>query len=218
MAACGQTEEGETTMQTALVLLALQNEMVGPAGKMRGGGLATVVQQRGVLRPAAVALDAAHAAGWPVVHVPLGFRADYADALSVALRIACMKEHGATILGMWGSEFPAAVAPLPGEIVFTKPCVNPFFNTGLMTWLRQNGIARIIIGGVATNLVVVESMARAADDAGFYVVVLEDLCAAANPAWHRFSVDTTLPLFATVTNPEAFLADPAHAVAPTGGR
>jgi nicotinamidase-related amidase len=52
---------------------------------------------------------------------------------------------------------------------------------------------------VVTNLVV-ESTARAADDAGFAVTVLEDLCAAPNPEWHRFSIETMLPLFATVVS------------------
>jgi nicotinamidase-related amidase len=192
--------------QTALLLLDLQNEMVDPAGKVGGGGLAKVVEERGVLRQAASVLDAARQGGIAVAHVRLGFRADYADALSVAPRVARMKEHGAAILGMWGTEFPAAVAPRPEEMVFTKQCVNPFFNTGLMTWLLRRGITRLVIGGVVTNLVV-EATARAADDAGFSVVVLEDLCAAPNPAWHRFSVENMLPLFATVTNSDAFLQE-----------
>ena len=74
--------------KTALLLLDLQNEMVDPAGKIGAGGLAKVVAERGVLQNAANALAAARGAGMPVAFVRLGFRPDYADALSVASRIA----------------------------------------------------------------------------------------------------------------------------------
>jgi biuret amidohydrolase len=189
-------------MKTALLLLDLQNEMVDPKGKVGAGGLAKVVAERGVLANARHALDAARSAQMDVVHVRLGFRADYADALSVAPRIAKMKEHGAAVAGTWGTEFPELLAPRPNELVVTKQCVNPFFNTGLMNWLLHRRVEKLVFGGVATNLVV-EMTARAADDAGFALTVLEDCCAAPNPAWHAFSVENILPMFATVSSTRA---------------
>jgi biuret amidohydrolase len=189
-------------MKTALLLLDLQNEMVDPKGKVGAGGLAKVVAERGVLANARHALDAARSAQMDVVHVRLGFRADYADALSVAPRIAKMKEHGAAVAGTWGTEFPELLAPRPNELVVTKQCVNPFFNTGLMNWLLHRRVEKLVFGGVATNLVV-EMTARAADDAGFALTVLEDCCAAPNPAWHAFSVENILPMFAAVSSTRA---------------
>ena len=187
------------TQKTALLLLDLQNEMVDAKGKVGGAGLAKVVAERGVLTNARHALDAARSAKLDIVHVRLGFRPDYADALSVAPRVARMKEHGAAIAGTWGTEFPELLAPRADELIVTKQCVNPFFNTGLMTWLLHRGVHKLVFGGVVTNLVV-EMTARAADDAGFALTVLEDCCAAPNPAWHAFSVDNILPLFATVSS------------------
>ena len=187
------------TQKTALLLLDLQNEMVDAKGKVGGGGLAKVVADRGVLANARHALDAARSAKMDIVHVRLAFRPDYADALSVAPRVTKMKENGAAIAGTWGTEFPELVAPRADELIITKQCVNPFFNTGLMTWLLHRGVHKLVFGGVVTNLVV-EMTARAADDAGFALTVLEDCCAAPNPAWHAFSVDNILPLFATVSS------------------
>lgn len=187
------------TEKTALLLLDLQNEMVDTKGKVGGGGLAQVVAERGVLENARHALNAARSAKMDIVHVRLGFRPDYADALSVAPRVTRMKEHGAAIAGTWGTEFPELIAPRADELVVTKQCVNPFFNTGLMTWLLHRGVSKLVFGGVVTNLVV-EMTARAADDAGFALTVLEDCCAAPNPAWHAFSVENILPLFATVSS------------------
>ena len=187
------------TQKTALLLLDLQNEMVDAKGKVGGGGLAKVVTERGVLANARHALDAARSAKMDIVHVRLAFRPDYADALSVAPRVTRMKENGAAIVGTWGTEFPELLAPRADELVITKQCVNPFFNTGLMTWLLHRGVQKLVFGGVVTNLVV-EMTARAADDAGFALTVLEDCCAAPNPAWHAFSVENILPLFATVAS------------------
>jgi biuret amidohydrolase len=189
---------------TALLLLDLQNEMVDSKGKVGGGGLAKVVQERRVLETASGVLEAARAKGLQIAHVRLGFRPDYADALSVAPRIAKLKESRAAILGTWGTEFPEILAPHSDEMVITKQCVNPFFNTGLLSWLHKNGVKQIAIGGVATNLVV-EATARYGDDAGLAVVVIEDCCAAPNPQWHRFSIENTLPLFARVTTAAEFI-------------
>jgi nicotinamidase-related amidase len=189
----------------ALLLLDLQNEMVDPAGKIGSAGLATVVSERCILENARKALDFARGRGHTVAHVRLGFRPDYADALSVAPRIARLKENKAAILGTWGTEFPASLTPVEGELVVTKQCVNPFFNTGLLNWLLHKGVKHVVLCGVVTNLVV-EATARAADDAGFAVTVLEDACAAPNPEWHAFSIEKILPLFAAIKSTQEFAA------------
>ena len=183
----------------ALLLLDLQNEMVDPRGKIGGGGLAKIVEERGVLENAVRARDLARRNNMPVVYVRLGFRADYADVLSVAPRIARLKTHGAAVLGTWGTEFPTLLAPREEDLVVTKQCVNPFYGTALLNWLLSRKITRIVIGGVATNLVV-ESTARAADDAGLAVTVLEDCCASPNPSWHAFSIENMIPLFGEVSS------------------
>lgn len=192
-------------MKSALLLLDLQNEMVDPKGKVGAHGLAAIVSERRVLENARRCLDAARGAGMAVVHVRLGFRPDYADCLSVAARIAGLKSNRAAILGEFGSDFHPAVAPLAGELVITKQCVNPFFNTGLMTWLMQNGIKRLYMGGVATHLVV-ESTARFADDAGFAPVVIEDVCAAPNPALHDHFIRMIAPAVGSVIDTSGFVA------------
>ncbi len=190
-------------MKSALILLDLQNEMVDPAGKVGAHGLAKAAADRNVVDNAAEALEIARRAGLAVAFVRLGFKPDYSDCLSQAPRIATLKKNNAAVIGTWGTEFPAAIAPQADEEIITKQCVNPFFNTGLMDWLKKNEITRIYFGGVATNLVV-EATARAADDAGFVPVAIADLCASPNPAWHAFSIESMLPVFGSVIDLAAF--------------
>ena len=197
-------------MKSALLLLDLQNEMVDPKGKIGSHGLASIVEAAGLLDHAARALETARRLSLPIVHVRLGFRADYLDCLSVAPRISALKGNRAAIAGEWGSKFHPAVAPAKNELVITKQCVNPFFNTGLLTWLLHNGIRRLYLGGVATNLAV-ESTVRFADDAGFEPAVIRELCAAPNPAWHDFSIDSIIPIFGRVIGIDEYETEAAGA-------
>jgi nicotinamidase-related amidase len=193
------------TNGSALLLLDLQNEMVSPEGKIGKAGLAKSAEERGVMANAKRLLTAFRDAGRPVFHIRLGFRADYADSLSVAPRIARLKQNGAAILGTWGAEFPDALAPADGELVVTKQCVNPFFNTNLLSLLHARKINRLVLGGVATNMVV-ESTARYGDDAGFEIVVVEDCCAASSPDAHDWSIKRSLPLYGSVVTTDSFLS------------
>lgn len=186
-----------SSSDTALLLLDLQNEMVHPDGKVGAHGLAAQVSQGKVLENAKAALAHARKSGHEIVHVRLGFRPDYKDCLSVAPRIDNLKSQNAAVIGTWGTEFHEDVAPLESEMVITKKCVSPFYNTELLTWLLRNGIKTLVLSGVATNLVV-ESTARAADDAGFAVRVLKDACASPNPDWHKFAIESILPVFGQV--------------------
>jgi nicotinamidase-related amidase len=183
----------------ALLLLDLQNEIVHPEGKLGRHGLAAQAERREVLANANSVLEAFRARQLKIAHVRLAFRPDYTDALSVAPRIAKLKEMGAAVAGTWGTEFAAQVAPIDGELVVNKQCVNPFFSTGLHAWLARHAVRELVLCGVATNLVV-ESAARFADDAGFAVTVLEDCCASVSEEMHQFSVSKILPMFGRVTS------------------
>lgn len=182
---------------TALLVCDVQNDLVDPKGKVGMGGLAKIVADRNVLSNLKGVIAKARGKGWPVVYVGLGYREDYQDVLSVAPRIAKARENKVAVRGHWGAEFHPDIAPEAGDVVFYKQCVNPFFGTSLLEWLRSKGVTNLFIAGTATNIVV-ESAARYADDAGFAVSVVEDCCASPNPAWHEFAVTQILPVFGRV--------------------
>ncbi|MGH8960270.1 MAG: cysteine hydrolase, partial [Jatrophihabitantaceae bacterium] len=96
--------------------------------------------------------------------------------------------------------------PLPSEPIVTKGGVDPFIGTPLLELLLRNGVSRVALAGVATNLVV-ESAARHAIDSGLQVVVLADLCASFAAELHEFAITKTLPLFAQISDSETFLAE-----------
>lgn len=184
---------------TALLVLDVQNDLVDPKGKVGAGGLAKIVADRNVLANLKGLIASFRGKGAHVAYAGLGYREDYLDVLSVAPRIAKARENKVAVLGTWGSEFHPEVAPQAGDMVFRKQCVNPFFGTSLLEWLRRNGVVNLVLAGTATNLVV-ESAARYADDAGFAVTVVEDCCASPNPQWHEFAITQILPVFGRIAS------------------
>jgi len=191
--------------KAALLVLDMQNDLIDPRGKVGAEGFAKVVEERKLVEKTRKVLDAMRAREWPVVFVRVGFRADYADAISQSARLKRLKKMQAIVIGTWGLEFPEAIKPLETEMVYTKRAVNPFFNTGLLTWLHRHGVTTLALCGVYTHMVV-DSAARYADDSGFVVKVLEDCCASPDPELHRVECEKILPLFGEVMSSAEFIA------------
>lgn len=72
-----------------------------------------------------------------------------------------------------GLEFKPVAVPQSAEPVFTKPGKNAFIGTALEPWLRERGVAQLVIVGVTTNNSV-EATARMAGEIGFETIVVAD--------------------------------------------
>jgi nicotinamidase-related amidase len=68
------------------------------------------------------------------------------------------------------------VYPLPDEKVFKKDYANSFLETGLLDYLHQKKIKRLVICGMQTHMCL-DAAVRAAKDYGFDCVVIHDACA-----------------------------------------
>jgi nicotinamidase-related amidase len=193
-------------INTALLVLDMQNELIDPKGKVGSKGFANVVAEKRLIEKISTVAGEMRARKLPVVFVRVGFEPGYIDVISRSSRVAHLKEMKAMVIGEFGTEFPAALAPLPGELVVTKRAVNPFHNTNLLAWLLRNGVERVVLCGVYSHMVV-DSTARHADDSGLVVTVLEDCCASPDPEVHRVEMEKILPVFGTVTTMSNFLEE-----------
>lgn len=169
----------------AVLALHYQNDVLHPEGRIRLG-LAHDGQRKSLLEAAADLLDGARRRHWPIVHVRVAFRDDYADCprnMPIMRRAA---EINAVRDGHWGSEFMAALEPqsTPSEFVVTHTRISAFAGTSLTHLLRDWGTRRLLVAGVATHSVV-EGTVRDAADQGFDVWVATDACAAADPLAHE---------------------------------
>ncbi len=173
-------------MSTAPVVLALhyQNDQLHPEGRIRVGLSEDDPARARLIAAAGRLLAGARERGWPVIHVRMAFRPDYADLARNTPIFRKTAEIGAVRDGHWGSEFFAELAPLqdnPREFAFKHNRISAFYGTELESLLRLLGATRLVIGGIATHSVV-ESTVRDAADRGFEVTVAADACAAAGAA------------------------------------
>lgn len=183
-----------------VLALHYQNDVLHPDGRIRVGLAADDPARQAVLDAAIRLQQGARARGWPIIHVRVAYRPDYADLVQNAPILRAVAASGAVQEGTWGAQFHDALQPLegPDEFVVTHTRINAFYGTPLDTLLRQLETRQLLIAGVATHSVV-ESTVRHAVDCGFEVTVLADACAAASPATHLAALDS-MRLIATVTD------------------
>jgi nicotinamidase-related amidase len=182
----------------ALLMLDYQVALCEEGPHLKAPPLQAQIAERDVLATAQRVLTAARAAGALVVHVRLAFDPSYKLRTNRLPRFDPYETNRTMLADSPEAQIVKSLAPIDGEPVVDKGCVNPFIGTALREMLAAEGITEIVLGGVATNLVV-ESAARHASDAGLQVTVVEDMCASFAPELHAFAMEKVLPLFGTVT-------------------
>ena len=187
-----------------LLLLDLQEGVCRTDGPIGRQGTGAEVARRGTLDAARTVLESFRAQERPVIHVRVAFDRDYTGLTSASPRFAGMREHRMLQADDPWAAICAEVAPMDGEPVLNKGCVNPFIGTPLVQLLNQRAASQLVLAGVATNHVV-ESAARFATDSGYPVVVLEDACASFTEELHMFAVEKILPMYARLRSVAEYL-------------
>lgn len=182
-------------------VLLLMDYQVGICGKggMFGSrsGLSGHTESRDVLAKAGAALTTARERRIPVVHVGVAFDSSYQNRTNRGGGFGRFETNRWMLVGSEEAEFNPEVQPIDGEFVVFKGCVDPFIGTNLHEILIRLGATDLYVAGTATNYVV-ESTARHAGDFGYNVIILEDLCASYSDEMHKFAIERTLPMFATI--------------------
>lgn len=128
--------------------------------------------------------------GGLVIQVRVAFSAHYADRPGQYVdQPMSLPAEG---LPEGWADFPKELDGLDADIVITKRQWSAFYGTELDLQLRRRGIARMVIGGIATNFGV-ESTARDAWQSDYAVVIAEDACSTFNTEMHQFAITLTLP-------------------------
>lgn len=175
-------------LRTALLVIDMQRDLCDPAGYAAQAGL-DVASLAAVAGNIARLIDAARAAGTPVIYTREGHLPDLSDCTPAKLlrsRVAGAEIGSRGPLGRLlvrgeaGHDIIDALRPAPGEIVIDKPGYGAFHRTGLETVLQGMGVARLLLCGVTTE-VCVHSTLREAVDRGYDCVTIADACAASNP-------------------------------------
>jgi len=164
----------EPGQRPALLVIDVVRSFVGPSGKDLAAAIAEWPTACGpaafeALPAIARVLDAARAAGIPVVHTrPAGPAARF---LGPTVKNELV---GDFVNGRPGAvDFVPEAAPLPDELVVAKPRASAFFDTPVATYLRSIGVDEVIIAGATTSGCVRASVVDAFSH-GFRTFVVEE--------------------------------------------
>lgn len=176
---------------SALIILDLQHDVVGPGGRLSGGGAADYARRHDVVGKVARLADAARSAGVPVIHVHNLHGVGHADVRQNAPIFRSIVAQNALVEGTSGARPMAGVTPAAGDIVVIKERMNAFHGTALEVKLRGLGVGTVIVCGAWTNFSV-EHTCRHAADSGYEVVVVVDGTATLNEEWQQAALDYAL--------------------------
>lgn len=145
--------------RTALLVIDMQNSFLHPDGEN------TYPKAQEIVAPVQSLIAAAHAAGTLVVHVADRHRIGFEDFEQRYLPKHCVS-------GGFNAEFFEGFGPQghDNEIEIVKRRYSAFFATELALFLNEQGIGRLVICGVKTN-VCLRATAQDAFAHGFDVVV-----------------------------------------------
>lgn len=166
------------TSKTALIVLDMIEDLVGPSRTIPGNPLPDRVEEANLASNINRAISAARTRGDLLVFVNLGFSGGYEDWPETSNIFAPAKPMGVLRQGTPGTNLIAAIDAQPGDLVLRKPRVSPFHNTALESLLRTQGVETVALAGVSTEHVVLAG-ARDAHDRDLKVTILTDCCASA---------------------------------------
>nr|WP_271209352.1 isochorismatase family cysteine hydrolase [Rhodococcus wratislaviensis]GLK33869.1 cysteine hydrolase [Rhodococcus wratislaviensis] len=168
---------------TAVLALHWLHDIVSAEGAL-GAQFAGEAKRTDVVSTTSGVLDAARAAGVPVVYTRVAFQPGYGDLTENAPLYGHVRQSEALIDGTPGATILDEVAPRCGDVVVTNNRVGGFVNSSLDFILRTYGIDTVLVTGVATEFTV-DSTARQASDLGYRTILLADCMSGATPESHQ---------------------------------
>ena len=159
-----------------------------------------------VLAAAGRAVDAARAAGVPVMFVRVAFRSGYPEIAEANRSFGALKQaHGGMTEDDSATQVHASLEPRSDEPVVLKRRVSAFSGSDLDVLLRAAGADTLVLAGIATSGVVLSTLRQAAD-LDYRLTVLADACADGDPEVHRVLTEKVFPRQAAVTTAEEWAA------------
>ena len=181
--------------RSAVIVVDMQNAFAAKGGMFDLAG-ADISGAAPAVAATARLLEAARAAGVPVVYLQMTYRPDLADAggpdspnyhkeLGMILMRARPELAGRLLVeGTWDWQIVDALTPKDGDVVIRKSRYSGFAGTSLDNLLRGAGIRHLLFTGIATNICV-ESTARDAYFAEYWPILIEDAMNHSGPDHNR---------------------------------
>src|ERR1051326_3098026 len=173
---------------------------------VQAGIVARYVQAGDFLTRINTAITAARAASIPVIYVMVAFRPGYPEISPNNKSFSAIKQGQSPLqANVTAMGIHPDIAPQPTDIVVTKRRVSAFTGSDLEVVLRAQGIAHLVLCGIATSGVVLSTLREAADK-DYRLTILSDGCVDGDEEVQRVLLSKVFPRQADVVTIEAWSA------------
>lgn len=180
-------------MKEALILIDIQNDYF-PGGKMELVGMEEIAKK------SAKILQAFRTAEKPIFFIR---------------HLSTRPDAAFFIPGTSGTEIHSSISPLPTERIIEKNFPNSFFQTGLLSMLKEENVTDLVICGAMSHMCV-DTTVRAAKELGFRCILISDACTTRSLRFKNESISAHIVhaafmaaldgMFATVATVEDYLS------------
>ncbi len=188
---------------SALLIIDFINDIAHQKGKIARS--AERIEKNQVIEKSNKAIAQARKINHLIIFVKVGFHPGYLDCPKTSPLFGSAAQHGALLLGSWGTEFHEKLELQNSDLVIVKHRVNAFYATPLEAILRAQSIKHLILTGTATNMAI-EHTARDAHDRDYSVVVLQDACETASEEAHKAALES-MSRFCKIISSSQFLRE-----------
>lgn len=189
----------------AVVTTECQRGVIGPSGPLPA--LVDAVRESGIVPNGARVLDAARAAGAPVLHGTVHRRED-GGGVTMNCRLFAVTAKSDAPLLLPGSEQAKVIEEFgPGGLDWEVPRyhgVTLFHDTELDSILRSLGVATVVLLGVSLNIAILGTAIEAVNR-GYQVVIPRDGVIATPAEYGEAVLQNSLRMLATVTTCDAVI-------------
>lgn len=166
--------------ETALVVIDMQRDFLEPGGFGESLGN-NVSLLNAIIEDTAKLIELCRSTGITVIHTKEAHRQDLSDCPPAKrlrgnppLQIGDVGPMGRILIeGEPGNDIVPALQPIENELVIEKPGKGAFYNTTFRDELNAQGIEKLIVAGVTTEVCVQTTM-REANDRGYDCLLIKD--------------------------------------------
>lgn len=172
------------SMKKALLLIDLINEIIHKDGKLSQKGYYTFLLENNSIEKINELIAYFRKNDFTIIFSNLSFDLNYSQKPQNSKLLSKVAEYAILKENDWSTEIYNGIKKASSDKAFTKSRISSLANNDLLSYLVENGIRELIIGGCSTDLAVLAT-AFQLHDLDYKVTIASEACMAPTELDHQ---------------------------------